>query len=122
MYRAKELGRDRVEIFDGELQRHALIRLDTEVALRYAVENEELGSSTSRSSTSRPSGSAASRRSSAGDAPVPQALIQPAAFIGVAEDIGEIGAIGEWVLRDGGRRGRRLGRRAASSAATSSCR
>jgi diguanylate cyclase (GGDEF)-like protein len=99
MYRAKELGRDRVEIFDAELQRHALVRLDTEVALRCAVEHNELRLHY------QPIVDLATERVCGVEAlvrwrrPGTEVTIQPAAFIPVAEDIGMIGAIGEWVLR-----------------------
>jgi diguanylate cyclase (GGDEF)-like protein len=99
MYRAKELGRDRVEIFDTDLQRHALIRLDTEVALRCAVARDEL------TLQYQPIVDLTTQRVCGVEAlvrwrrPGSEALIHPGAFIGVAEDIGVIGAIGEWVLK-----------------------
>jgi diguanylate cyclase (GGDEF)-like protein len=99
MYRAKELGRDRVEIFDTDLQRHALIRLDTEVALRCAVARDEL------TLQYQPIVDLTTQRVCGVEAlvrwrrPGSEELIHPAAFIGVAEDIGVIGAIGEWVLK-----------------------
>jgi diguanylate cyclase (GGDEF)-like protein len=98
MYRAKELGRDRVEIFDTDLQRQALIRLDTEVALRCAVTRDELTlhyQPIVDLTTQRVCGVEALVR---WRRPGSEELIHPAAFIGVAEDIGVIGAIGEWVL------------------------
>ena len=99
MYRAKERGRDRVEIFDAELQRHALSRLDTEAALRSAVEHDELllqYQPIVDLATSKVCGVEALVR---WQRPGSGVVIQPTAFIGVAEDIGMIGAIGEWVLR-----------------------
>ena len=99
MYRAKELGRDRVEIFDSELQRHALIRLDTEVALRCAVAHDELQLQYQPIvdlATSRVCGVEALVR---WQRPGTDEVIQPTAFIRVAEEIGMIGAIGEWVLK-----------------------
>jgi EAL domain-containing protein (putative c-di-GMP-specific phosphodiesterase class I) len=99
MYRAKELGRDRVEIFDAELQRHALVRLDTEVALRCAVARDELRLQY------QPIVNLATERVCGVEAlvrwrrPGSDVVIQPADFIRVAEDIGIIGEIGEWVLR-----------------------
>jgi diguanylate cyclase (GGDEF)-like protein len=99
MYRAKELGRDRVEIFDTELQRHALVRLDTEVALRGAVEHHELRLQYQPIvdlATGKVCGVEALVR---WQRPGAGGVIQPSAFIGVAEDIGMIGAIGDWVLQ-----------------------
>jgi diguanylate cyclase (GGDEF)-like protein len=42
MYRAKDLGRGRTEMFDAELHERAQSRLDAEVALRRAVDRDEL--------------------------------------------------------------------------------
>ncbi|MGE0877132.1 MAG: EAL domain-containing protein [Acidimicrobiia bacterium] len=42
MYRAKEKGRDRYEVFDDEMRARAIVRLDTERALRRALERREL--------------------------------------------------------------------------------
>jgi diguanylate cyclase (GGDEF)-like protein/PAS domain S-box-containing protein len=41
-YRAKDHGRNRYEIFDAELRASVLARLQTEMALRRALENDEL--------------------------------------------------------------------------------
>jgi diguanylate cyclase (GGDEF)-like protein len=98
MYRAKELGRDRVEIFDAELQRQALIRLDTEVALRSAVKGNELllhYQPIVDLTTNKVCGVEALLRWRRTGTDI---VVQPDAFIRVAEDIGMIGEIGEWVL------------------------
>jgi diguanylate cyclase (GGDEF)-like protein len=42
LYRAKAEGRDRVEVFDDELRRLAVRRLDTELVLRQALEDDDL--------------------------------------------------------------------------------
>lgn len=42
MYRAKEQGRHRVELFDGDMRSRALSRLDTASALRHGLERGEL--------------------------------------------------------------------------------
>jgi diguanylate cyclase (GGDEF)-like protein len=99
MYRAKELGRGRVEIFDAVLHQQALERLDAEVALRCAVDAEQfvlhyqpiidlIGGDVC--------GVEALVRWSR---PGTEELVGPAEFIGLAEEIGVIDAIGEWVLR-----------------------
>ena len=41
LYRAKQGGRDRVEVFDDELRRRAVRRLDTELVLRQALEDDD---------------------------------------------------------------------------------
>jgi diguanylate cyclase (GGDEF)-like protein/PAS domain S-box-containing protein len=42
LYQAKERGRNRAEVFDASLQRHATRRAQMDVALRFALEREEL--------------------------------------------------------------------------------
>jgi diguanylate cyclase (GGDEF)-like protein/PAS domain S-box-containing protein len=42
MYRAKERGRDRIEVFDDEMRARAMSRLETEAALRRAIDEGEL--------------------------------------------------------------------------------
>ena len=42
MYRAKDLGRARIELFSHELQQRVAARLDLETALRQAIERDEL--------------------------------------------------------------------------------
>jgi diguanylate cyclase (GGDEF)-like protein/PAS domain S-box-containing protein len=42
MYMAKERGRDRIEVFDDEMRASAMSRLETESALRSALDNNEL--------------------------------------------------------------------------------
>ena len=61
MYRAKELGRDRLEVFDEEMQEAAVARLNLGNDLRRAIERRRSSScSTSRSSTCAPARSSAS--------------------------------------------------------------
>jgi diguanylate cyclase (GGDEF)-like protein/PAS domain S-box-containing protein len=42
MYRAKERGRDRIEMFDDEMRARAMERLETEAALRSAIDEDQL--------------------------------------------------------------------------------
>jgi diguanylate cyclase (GGDEF)-like protein len=98
MYRAKELGRGRVEIFDAELHRRALARLDAEVALRRAVDRDQF------LLHYQPIVDLASGAVYGVEAlvrwrrPGAEAPVAPGEFIGLAEEIGVIGPIGDWVL------------------------
>jgi diguanylate cyclase (GGDEF)-like protein len=99
MYRAKELGRGRVEIFDAELHRRALARLDAEVALRCAVETEQFVlhyQPIVELATGDVCGVEALVRWCR---PGNETLVGPSEFIGLAEETGVIDAIGDWVLR-----------------------
>ena len=51
MYRAKELGKSRYEVFDDSMRERAIERLELESGLRHALDAASCGSSTSRSST-----------------------------------------------------------------------
>jgi diguanylate cyclase (GGDEF)-like protein/PAS domain S-box-containing protein len=96
MYRAKERGRSRVELFDAEMRARALRRLEVERELRHALEREELklfyqpvvalsdGEITGLEALVRwqhPS----------------RGLLDPGEFVSVAEDSGLIEPIGRWV-------------------------
>jgi diguanylate cyclase (GGDEF)-like protein/PAS domain S-box-containing protein len=69
MYRAKERGKARCEVFDGSMRDEALERLELETALRVALERNELQLVYSRSSASPTSASSPPRRSGAGTTP-----------------------------------------------------
>jgi EAL domain-containing protein (putative c-di-GMP-specific phosphodiesterase class I) len=104
MYRAKERGRGRFELFDDLLRKRVLHRLRTETELRRGLEKGELRV------VYQPVVELASGSVTAVEALVrwqhPQrGLLDPVEFIPVAEDSGLIGALGDWVLtaacRDG---------------------
>jgi diguanylate cyclase (GGDEF)-like protein len=98
MYRAKQRGRGAIEIFDAELHRRALERLDIEIGLRQAIERDELVvhyQPIVRPADGRIRGVEALVR---WDRPG-HGMVPPLDFIPVAEESGLIGQVGRWVLR-----------------------
>jgi EAL domain-containing protein (putative c-di-GMP-specific phosphodiesterase class I) len=99
MYRAKDLGRGRIEVFDQELHQQATARRDAEVALRQAIADGELVVHYQPIVTlpdARLHGVEALvrwRRAATGE------LVSPADFIPLAEETGLIADIDDWVLR-----------------------
>ena len=97
MYRAKDRGRNRAELFDQEMRSRALRRMQVERELRRALDREEL------SLYYQPIVSLNS-----GDIPTLEALVRwqhpdrgvidPAEFVPVAEESGLIHPIGRWVI------------------------
>jgi len=99
MYRAKERGRGRVELFDQELRAEVLHRLEVEHELRLAGDRDELRvhyQPKVRLDTERIIGVEALVR---WQHPT-RGLLAPGAFIPVAEDTGLIVPVGRWVLRE----------------------
>ncbi|MGE3324180.1 MAG: putative bifunctional diguanylate cyclase/phosphodiesterase [Acidimicrobiia bacterium] len=99
MYRAKERGRNRVEVFSDELRAKALIRLDTERALRRAIERRELRV------FYQPKIDLAHGDLCGFEALVrwnhpERGLLLPGDFIALAEETGLIVPIGTWVLTE----------------------
>ena len=99
MYQAKKEGRGRVTLFDRSLADGMSERHMLEQALRDAVERSEL------SLVYQPIVSARTGRCEAFESLVrwhhpTRGLIGPVVFIPVAEQSGQIGKIGRWVLRE----------------------
>ena len=99
MYRAKELGRARYEVFDQMLANRARRRLDVEAELRVAIDNDELRLHLQPEVellTGRVVGMEALVR---WEHPV-RGLLPPAEFIDVAEASDLIVGLGTWVLEE----------------------
>ncbi|MBC9072661.1 EAL domain-containing protein [Thauera sp. CAU 1555] len=99
MYRAKEAGRDAISFFTAEMDRQMQDRLDIEQELRHALERGELHL------VYQPQVDADSGRVCGAEALLrwrhPRlGQVAPLRFIPLAEELGLIGPIGEWVLRE----------------------
>ena len=98
MYRAKERGGARYEVFDAAMRRRSLERMQTENELRRALGQDELALHY------QPVVSLDDRTVIGAEALIrwehpERGLLSPAAFIPVAEESSLIVAVGEWVLR-----------------------
>jgi EAL domain-containing protein (putative c-di-GMP-specific phosphodiesterase class I) len=99
MYKAKERGRARYEVFDEDMRAQALRRLDTEHAMPRALERNEfriLYQPIVSLDTGTMTGVEALVRWEHPE----HGLITPAEFVPIAEDNGLIVPLGSWVLRE----------------------
>ncbi len=98
MYRAKECGKDRYEIFDDALRARAMERLGTETTIRRALDGDNVVvvyQPVIDMTTGATIGVEALVRIDDEE----QGLLMPADFVGAAEDTGLIVPLGEVVLR-----------------------
>lgn len=99
MYKAKDLGRNRICFFDISMSREAEERLSMENALRQALRNQELAVHY------QPRISAASNRIIGAEGLLrwhhpTRGLVSAGSFIEIAEEAGMIDEIGNWVARE----------------------
>ena len=99
MYRAKELGGARCEVFDRAMHARALSRLRLETELRRALERGELEAAY-QPIVSLPGGRVAGFEALVRWRHPERGLLAPGAFLEVAEETGLIVAIDRWVLRE----------------------
>jgi diguanylate cyclase (GGDEF)-like protein/PAS domain S-box-containing protein len=97
-YRAKELGRNRVEVFDRAIRDRVTARLRTERELRGAVERDEL-SLRYQPIVDLHSGVVEGFEALVRWQHPERGLVGPGDFIEIAEESGLIVGLGEWVLR-----------------------
>jgi diguanylate cyclase (GGDEF)-like protein/PAS domain S-box-containing protein len=98
MYRAKDRGRGRIELFDEKMQTLVAARLDLESSLRRAIDRDELVAYYQpivAFTSGRPTHLEALVRWQRPDSQ----LVAPDQFIGIAEETGLIHAIGAWMLQ-----------------------
>lgn len=99
MYRAKNTGRGRYEMFDRAMHAEALTRLQIETDLRHAFERDEFFLHY------QPIVSLAEGRIIGAEALIrwrhfERGIVSPATFVPVAEDTGLVVPLGRWVLRE----------------------
>jgi len=99
MYRAKKAGGNRAATYATEMRTALLARIELEADLRHALERDEL-SLVYQPVVELESGRTVGVEALARWAHPTRGMIPPLTFIPVAEEIGVIGAIGRWVLRE----------------------
>jgi diguanylate cyclase (GGDEF)-like protein/PAS domain S-box-containing protein len=99
MYRAKERGRARCELFDAEMRAGALRRLEVERELRQAVERDEF-ELYYQPMVSLRSGEVLGLEALVRWRHPERGLLDPAEFVSIAEESGLIESIGRWVQEE----------------------
>jgi diguanylate cyclase (GGDEF)-like protein len=99
MYRAKERGRARCELFDAEMRERAVARLETENDLRRALERDELRLDYQVFVDVATQGIVGAEALVRWDHPR-RGVLGPDQFIGLAEETGLIRPLGTWVLNE----------------------
>ena len=98
MYHAKQEGKNNFQFHSEQMDTHTLARLALESSLRHALDRNEFQlhyQAKMNLGTSRMTGMEALLRWRHPDL----GMIPPAQFIPIAEEIGLIGSIGQWVIR-----------------------
>jgi diguanylate cyclase (GGDEF)-like protein/PAS domain S-box-containing protein len=96
MYRAKERGRGRCEVFDAEMRARAVRRLETERDLRHALDRDELELHY-QPVVALGSGEIVGLEALVRWDHPERGLLDPGEFVPIAEDSGLIEPIGRWV-------------------------
>ena len=102
MYRAKEQGRSRIEFFDEGMRTEAGVRLEVQNALHRAVERDELRL-LYQPVIDLPTGRMVGVEALLRWAHPEQGILPPGLFVPMAEDLGLIVPIGNWVFAEAAR-------------------
>jgi diguanylate cyclase (GGDEF)-like protein/PAS domain S-box-containing protein len=100
MYAAKEMGRDRVEVFDEALRAKVRRRLQNEIELRQALDHDELTVHYQPEVDVQSDGGIIAVEALVRWRHPRRGLLAAAEFIDLAEETGIIVDIGRWVLRE----------------------